>query len=117
MSIQSQAILIRSLAITDVAIMIETLTGRKTVIRPTLKATYKLIEFEGPAGRECLHLFLESSVSNDYTDVTDKPSTFVSSQLSPFASATIRQLTEAFGGFFRRTDQDAWESIHPTPTS
>lgn len=117
MSIQSQAILIRSLAATDVTSMIETMTGCKAIIRPTHNATYQLIEFEGPAGPECLHLFLESSVSDDYADVTDQPSTFVSAQLSPFASATVRQLAEAFGGFFRRTEQDPWESIHAKPTS
>lgn len=113
MSIQTQAILSGHLRPEDIVTAVASLTGCNAAARPMHKTTYQLIEIMGPAGPEALHLFLDSSVAEDYRDVTGDPSTFVSAQLSPFASATLKRLTEAFGGFYRHLDQDDWERIDP----
>jgi DNA-binding transcriptional MocR family regulator len=113
MSIQTQAILEGHIAEGDLLAAIRQIADPSGIVRPTHKQTYKLVELQGQTGPEVIHLFLESSAAEDYADVTDKPSTFVSAQLSPGASATVKRLAEAFGGFYRRTEQDAWEAIRP----
>lgn len=114
MSIQSQAILIGHLGPHEVMSMIEAVTGCDTDLRAGHKDSYKMIEIAGPAGVEAVHLFLDSSVAEDYPKVTDEPSTFMSVQSSPFASSMIRRVVEVRGGFFRTPETDEWVKIDPT---
>jgi hypothetical protein len=115
MSIESQAILIGHLRPYEVLAMIKEVTGYHTDLRAGHKDSYKMIEIAGPAGVvEVIHLVLDSSVREDYSDVTDEPSTFMSVQASPSASDMIRRVVEIRGGFFRRSETDEWVRIDPT---
>ena len=113
MSIQSQAILIGHLRPHEVLAMVKVVTGCDTDLRAGHKDSYKMIEIAGPAGVEVIHLSLDSSVAEDYPDVTDEPSTFMSVQSSPFASGMIRRVVEVRGGFFRRSETEEWVKIDP----
>jgi hypothetical protein len=113
MSIQTQAILSGHRRPDELLMAIATLTGCEATIRAMHRDTYKIIEIEGPTGPEALHVFLESSVAEDYQTVTGEPSILISAQSSPFARATAKQLAQAFGGFFRGTEQEDWQRIEP----
>lgn len=114
MTIQSQAILIGHLRPHEVMAMIKAVTGCETDLRTGHKDSYKMIEIAGPSGVEAIHLYLDSSVAEDYPEVTEEPSTFMSVQSSPFASGMIRRVVEVRGGFFRRSEMDEWVKIDPT---
>lgn len=114
MGIQSQAILIGHLRPHEVMALIEAVTGCDTDLREGHKDSYKMIEIAGPAGLEAIHLFLDSSVGEDYPEVTDEPSTFMSVQSSPFASDMVRRIVEVRGGFFRKSETDEWVKVEPT---
>jgi hypothetical protein len=114
MSIQSQAILKGHLEPRQIAETIEKLTGSCVIIRLGHKDSYRIIEINGPTGLEIIHLFLESSVADDYCDITDEPSTFVSTQMSPFSCNIVRRIAEIHGGFFRKSERDDWLEIAAT---
>lgn len=113
MSVQSQAVLTGHLQPHEVMARIQAVTGCHTYLRAGHKDSYKMIEITGPAGVEAVHLFLDSSVAEDYANVTDEPSTFISVQCSPFASDMIRRVVEVQGGFFRRSEMDQWVKLAP----
>jgi hypothetical protein len=114
MSIQSQAILPGHLSPHDVLAAVQQLSERKVVLRSTHKPTYWLLEMHGPDGVEAAHLFLESSVAEDYIDVTVDPSTFLSIACSPVGSDVLRALAQRLGGHFRRTELDPWGPVDLT---
>ena len=111
MSIQVQSILLGHLRPDDIASVIEKVTGNSCAIRPMHQQTYKIIEISNGFEMEALHVFLESSVAEDYRELTSEPSTFISAQESPFTSAAVRRLAETFGGFHRSSDHEPWQRI------
>lgn len=117
MSIQTQAILSGHIRPEDIVTAIASRTGCDVSMRPMHRQAYKLIEFSGPAGQVALHVFLESSVAEDYREMTDGQSTFVSAECSPLARATVKLLAEVFGGFYRGSEQDDWERVSPSLAS
>lgn len=117
MSIQTQAILSGHIRPEDIVTAIASRTGRDVSMRPMHRQTYKLVEFTGPAEPLALHLFLESSVAEDYREVTESQSTFVSAECSPMAREMVKLLAEVFGGFYRGSEQDDWERISPNLAS
>jgi hypothetical protein len=110
MSIQSQAILPGHLSPGDVLRVVQQVTDQKVMLRPTHKPTYWLVELHGPNGVEAAHLFLKSSVAEDYAEVTADPSTFLSIAFSPTGSAVLWNVAQRLGGHFRQTEQDKWVS-------
>lgn len=117
MSIQSQAILPGHLSPHDVLAAVQQLSDKTVMLRPTHKPTYWLLEMHGPDGVEAAHVFLESSVADDYVDVTVDPSIFLSIACSPVGSEVLRTLALHLGGHFRRTELEPWISADPKGTS
>lgn len=117
MSLQSQAILPGHLSPHDVLTAVQQVSDQKVMLRPTHKPTYWLLEMHCPSGVEAAHVFLKSSVAEDYLDVTAHPSTFLSIACSPVGSEVLRTLALHLGGHFRRTELDPWISADPKGTS
>ncbi len=116
MSIQTQVILVGHIDPHVMVRAVHQISGHAATLRATHKQTYKLVEFVGPNGPEVINLFLDSSVAEDYAEVLIGPSTFASIQFSPFASDVLLNLTQQFGGYFRRTDIEPWRHFAPVNT-
>jgi hypothetical protein len=114
MSIQSQAILPGHLSPHDLLAAVQQVSDLTVMLRPTHKPTYWLLEMHGPDGVEAAHVFLESSVAEDYVDVTVDPSTFLSIACSPVGSEVLHALAHRLGGHFRRTEFDSWRQADQT---
>lgn len=111
MSIQSQAILNGHAHPEEVMAMLQAVTCCAAILKSSHRDTYKTIEIVCPAGVETVHLFLDSSVAEDYRGVTEEPSTLITVQFSPFASDMVRRFIALRGGYFRRTEHEAWAKI------
>jgi hypothetical protein len=109
MSIQSQTIIPGHLTPLELQEAVQLLSGRNAVLRATHKPTYWLLEIDGPQGTEAAHLFLESSVADDYVEVMVGRSTFLSIACSPLGSDLFLALAKRFTGYFRRTELDPWQ--------
>jgi hypothetical protein len=114
MSIQTQAILQGHISEDDLIAVFRQLAGPAASIRPTHKPTYRLIEIPGLKEMEVIHLFLQSSVAEDYADITGMPSTFLTAALSDSSSQLLRRVAGQFGGFYRRTDTEPWQQAVKT---
>lgn len=113
MSLQCQAVLLGHFTPDEIVDALKATTGGLIIARTTHRDSYKLIELSGSHPTEVFHLFLNSSVADDYSDVTKEPSTLVSVQFSPKSSEIVKRLVERAGGFFRRTEHEQWERIRP----
>lgn len=112
MSIETQAILVGHVAPDDIVRLLKSEVSGKIVVRDMQRPDYKIVEFKKLDGSvTALHLFLNSWAADDYADVFQGQSTFMTAEYSPQSFPVVRALTAAIGGFVRKTGGEAWSEL------
>lgn len=115
MSVETQAILVGHVSAERVASVLRTEVTGQVAVRDMQRSEYKVVEFQSEDGTwTVLHLFLESSVAEDYADAYDGESTFMTAEFSPQNVNLLRAITAALGGFTRRTTGEPWVALEQT---
>lgn len=112
MSIQTQAIIPSLSNGSDLLGTIRAKWGGTAIVRPMHRDDYDIVELQTEDGVViAIHVFGPSYVKEDYPKLFANPSVLLSAEFSQTNARILRELAQAWAGFFRRTDQEKWEKL------